>query len=63
MNVRETSDIRELFIHELAEVNGGGPVEELLERVTPAPIGLPEFAGLDNPSTMACCEEGPDGCC
>lgn len=43
--------IRELFIEELAEVQGGsgGPVEEVLDRL-----------GCCN-STMACCEEGQ--CC
>lgn len=47
--------VRELFIDELAQVSGGGPVEELLEKVTPG--GIPIY------TTMACCEEGNDGCC
>jgi hypothetical protein len=37
--------IRELFIEELAEVQGGAPAS-----------GGPY-------TTMACCEEGPFGCC
>lgn len=45
------TETRELFIEELAEVTGGGPVEELLRK-----IGCCE-------TTMACCEEGPDNCC
>ncbi|MDP9069211.1 MAG: hypothetical protein M3N53_12815 [Actinomycetota bacterium] len=45
-----TSQIRELFIEELAEVHGGGPVEELIDK-------------LGGNTTHACCEEGPDGCC
>lgn len=48
-----TPKIRELFIDELAEVQGGGPednpVRTLLEKL-----------GCCN-STMACCEEGQ--CC
>jgi len=43
--------IRELFIEELAEVQGGNPIKELIEKL-----------GGQN-TTMACCEEGPDGCC
>ena len=48
----DTTKIRELFIEELAEVQGGGPagpLEELLDKL-----------GCCN-STMACCEEGQ--CC
>jgi len=41
----EGSKIRELFIEELAEVQGGATSSE---------------PGL---TTMACCEEGPFGCC
>lgn len=52
MNARETSHIRELFIHELAQVNGGGPVEELIQKLRDG-----------SHSTEACCEEGPAGCC
>lgn len=41
--------IRELFVEELAEVRGGaaGGIP-----------GRPDFV-----TTMACCEEGPFGCC
>lgn len=46
------SEVRELFIEELAEVHGGGPVEDLIR----------ELKNGGN-TTMACCEEGPDGCC
>lgn len=45
-----TPAIRELFIDELADVQGGGPVEELIEK-------------LGGNTTYACCEEGPDSCC
>lgn len=48
-----TPKIRELFVEELAEVQGGGPVEELIESCQ---LCQPQ-------TTMACCEEGPDGCC
>ena len=44
--------IRELFIEELAEVHGGGPVEDLIDSLRD-----------DQATTMACCEEGSDGCC
>ncbi len=47
-----TAQVRELFIEELAQVQGGGPVEDLIR----------ELKGGGH-STMACCEEGPDGCC
>ena len=51
--------LRELFIDELAQVNGGGPVDEVLglvpEKFRPA---LPPTE-----TTMACCEEGSSGCC
>lgn len=50
--MKEKSEIRELFIHELAQVNGGGPVEELIQKLRDG-----------RHSTEACCEEGPDGCC
>ena len=59
----ENPQIRELFIEELADVNGGGPVEELLERVTPQPVD-PELGGLGGiwNTTMACGEEASSGC-
>lgn len=41
--------IRELFVEELAEVRGGES-------------GLLDKIGCCY-TTMACCEEGPDGCC
>jgi hypothetical protein len=50
--VKNTPKIRELFIEELAQVQGGGPenpVKTLLDK-----LGCCE-------STMACCEEG--ACC
>jgi hypothetical protein len=47
----DAPQIRELFIDELTEVQGGGPVDELIRKLK------------DQDSTMACCEEGPDGCC
>ncbi len=48
-----TVKFRELFIEELAEVHGGAPnpLEALLDK-----LGCCE-------TTMACCEEGSDGCC
>jgi hypothetical protein len=52
MKVTEAPKIRELFIEELAQVQGGGPenpVKALLDK-----LGCCE-------STMACCEEG--ACC
>lgn len=51
--LKETPRFRELFIEELAEVQGGGPVEELIQRIKDGCCY----------TTMACCEEGPDGCC
>ena len=44
---KEAPKVRELFVEELAEVKGGGP----------GPGGGCCY------TTMACCEEGPDGCC
>ncbi len=41
--------IRELFIEELEQVHGGGPVEDLIRE-------LQEGGGGN--TTMACCEEG-----
>jgi hypothetical protein len=47
---KDAPKIRELFIEELSQVQGGGnPVKDLLDK-----IGCCE-------STMACCEEGQ--CC
>lgn len=47
MGDKREANVRELFIEELAEVQGGGdPLDKL---------------GLD--TTMACCEEGPHTCC
>lgn len=43
------TEMRELFIEELAEVTGG------------ARGGTPGKPG--EATTMACCEEGPFGCC
>ena len=43
--------IRELFIEELEAVQGGGPVEDLIRELK------------SGNTTMACCEEGSDGCC
>ena len=59
----EVAHIRELFIEELADVNGGGPVEELLEKVMPGQID-PELGGLGGiwNTTMACGEEASSGC-
>jgi len=48
---KEAPKVRELFVEELAEVRGGDPIKELLDRIDCCY------------STMACCEEGPDGCC
>ena len=45
------TEIRELFIEELEQVHGGGPVEDLIRE-------LKEGGN----STMACCEEANDGC-
>ncbi len=50
--------IRELFIDELEQVNGGGPVEELLEKL-PFVINkeiIPTY------TTLACGEESGSGC-
>ena len=44
--------VRELFVEELDQVHGGGPVEELIRELKD---------GWN--TTYACCEEGPDGCC
>lgn len=44
--------LRELFIEELEQVSGGGPVEEVLRQLKDG-----------GNTTMACCEEGSDGCC
>lgn len=52
MERTETPALRELFIDELEQVQGGGPVEDLIRRIKDGEA-----------STMACCEEGPDGCC
>lgn len=41
--------VRELFVEELADVRGG------------AAGGTP--GKPDRPTTLACCEEGPFGCC
>lgn len=41
--------VRELFVKELAEVHGGAPG---------GVPGKPVYA-----TTLACCEEGPFGCC
>ena len=61
---KDTQPIRELFIEELEQVSGGGPVEELLEKVWPAYLNKPELGGIGGGNTtMACCEEGPDNCC
>ncbi len=54
--------IRELFIEELAEVNGGGPVEDVLALI-PQVNPNPELGIGGGETTMACCEEGPDNCC
>lgn len=50
--MKEAPEIRELFIEELEQVNGGGPVEEAIRKIKD---------GWN--TTHACCEEGPDGCC
>ena len=52
MGTKETPQIRELFIDELEHVQGGGPVDDLIR----------ELKSGGN-TTMACCEEGSDGCC
>lgn len=41
--------VRELFVEELSEIRGG------------APGGIPGKPGTA--TTLACCEEGPFGCC
>ncbi len=56
------AEIRELFIDELAEVTGGGPIEDILNAIGAEP-GDPEFGGGGLCcTTMACGEEGPIGC-
>lgn len=52
MSAKQAQALRELFIDELAQVHGGGPVEDVIRILK----------GEDH-TTMACCEEGPDGCC
>jgi hypothetical protein len=52
MTTKAAPEIRELFIEELEQVSGGGPVEELVRKIKD---------GWN--TTEACCEEGPDGCC
>lgn len=54
--------IRELFIVELEQVHGGGPVEELLNQV---PTVDPESGIISDPplyTTLACGEEAGSGC-
>lgn len=54
MAKRETKEaprIRELFVEELAEIRGGATVDGGTETTSCCV------------TTMACCEEGPDGCC
>lgn len=61
--MKETHVIRELFIEELAEVNGGGPIEDLLALI-PTINPNPELGVLPGGySTMACGEECPENCC
>lgn len=50
-DTREAPKMRELFVEELAEVRGGAGGD------------LCEKLGFGCATTMACCEEGPDGCC
>jgi len=52
-NRKQAPKVRELFVEELAQVRGGkrDPIKEVMDA-----IGCCE-------TTMACCEEGPDGCC
>ncbi len=50
-----TPALRELFVEELAQVQGGESIESLMRKL-----------GLDDDplvTTMACCEENPDPCC
>lgn len=47
--MKETN-VRELFIEELADVQGGSP-------------DCPKCLIPDIYTTMACCEEGPHTCC
>ena len=55
------SQIRELFIDELEQVNGGGPVEDLLNSL-PFTVNNPELSDLPIYTTMACGEESNSGC-
>ena len=55
--------VRELFIDELEKVNGGGPIQELIDKVAPGPIDVSNLEDQLYNTTHACCEEGPDGCC
>ncbi len=48
--------LRELFIDELTQVQGGGPVEDVLDHTA-----IDDW--LFGNTTQACCEEGPDNCC
>lgn len=48
--MNKETKIRELFVEDLAEVRGG------------APGGVPGRPG-GTATTLACCEEGPFGCC
>ncbi len=47
--MNKDAKIRELFVEELGDVRGG------------APGGIPGKPGTA--TTLACCEEGPFGCC
>lgn len=47
--MEKSKAIRELFVEELSEIRGG------------APGGIPGRPGTA--TTLACCEEGPFGCC
>jgi hypothetical protein len=56
LNEADRGSIRPLFIEELTEVRGGGPVEDLLDM-----MAIDDW--LIKNTTQACCEEGPDNCC
>ena len=52
MDKKDTREVRELFIEELEQVQGGGPVEDAIRWLKDGTA-----------TTMACCEEGSYSCC
>ena len=55
---KDTQPIRELFIEELEQVSGGGPVDELIRKVTDD-NKIMYWLREQLVTTMACGEESP----